>query len=221
MPDNMAVTKQDLMGLGLFSGVTDLAFAIMEQEETDTVPPKYGDVMLLGENVETGLTPTYAEGKQSASNRSVREARIMTSLTLRATASALHYKSRAAVLGRPVDSSGVEAVSDAMPPLCAVRYAGTRDDGTQLIRWILKCRASELTVTDKTSESGSIAYQLPIIEFQGVRRADAITTADGQKVHPIVFELDTARPGVTDEQIKTFMDAVPTFTLDAPTSNAS
>lgn len=210
MPETM-ITKEDLMSLGLYNGITDLAYAMMSEEETDVTPPTYGAVKLAGESIEVGLTPTKSEGKLSASNRTVRKVQIVDTLTLTTSLAAIPPEVRAELLGRIVDANGMEVVGDAMPPYVALRYAATRDDGSQLIRWILKARASETTVTDKTSEEGTISYQTPAIEFVGVRRADGITGPDGRVVHPLYFELDTAREGVTDAQVKAFMETVPTY----------
>ena len=210
MPD-FTITKQDLMALGQYNGISDLAYAVMTTEETDVTPPVYGKVTLAGESIEIGLTPNTSEGKLSASNRTVRRVKIPDTITLTTSLAALPPDVRAEVLGRIVDANGMEVVGDSMPPYVALRYAGTRDDGSQLIRWILKARASETTVTDKTSEEGTISYQTPAIEFVAVRRADVITGPNGRAVHPLYFELDTAREGVTAEQVKAFMDDVPVF----------
>lgn len=192
--DTITSTLADLSALGLFVGVGDVYVAMMTKEDTKAEKPEYAAPVIACEAVSVGQTPTYAEGSQSASDRTIRKVRVLKGMSVKVEYPRMLAKVRSMILGRKIDANGGELVGDSTAPLCAVGTRATRDDGTKLMRWVLKCRASEGEITDKTAEEGSVAYTIPTINLDGVPLAYETEGIDNHTVHMVQYVADTANP---------------------------
>lgn len=181
-----------LNALGLFVGMGDIYLARMTKEDTASTPPEYAAPYLALEGIRCGLTPQYSEGKQCASDRTIRNVRLLTGMDLAMEYPRVLPQVRCDVLGRTMDERGGELVADGMAPYFAVGVLATRDDGTYLMRWIYKVRFSEGTVEVRTKEDGALSYQIPTLEGKGVRLAYDVKKPDGKVEHPVQYEMDTA-----------------------------
>ncbi len=193
--EDVTSTLAELSALGLYTGVGDVYIAMMTQEDTKTEEPTYSTPVLACEAVSVGLTPTFAEGSQSASDRTIRKVKILRGMTVAVEYPRIKPAVRCMALGRKMDENGGELVGDGIAPLLAVGVCANRDDGTKLMRWVLKCRASESEVTARTAEEGSITYQIPTITMDGVPLAYETADAAGKAVHLVQYEADTAHAG--------------------------
>lgn len=200
-------TEALLKTLGLYNGVTKLFVAFMTTEETSATLPIYENAQVAAEIIEIGLTPEYASGVQNASDNSIRDSSVVTSYQVRVNAARLVPALRRKLIGRLKTSNGLEIVGDNTEgPLVAIGYAANRDDGTRQMRWLLKGRFKEMTITDKTRERGTIAYTTPVLEGKFVP-IDTECTIDEQKTKPILVEGDTSTGG-TDMTFETFFKTV-------------
>lgn len=181
-----------LNALGLYAGMGDIYLARMTKEDTASTPPEYGTPYLACEGISCGLTPQYAEGKQHASDRTIRDISLLTGMDVKIEYPRVLPAVRCDVLGRETDSNGGELVGDGMAPLFAVGVCATRDDGSVHMRWIYKVRFREGTVNMKTMEDGTLAYQIPTLEGSGVRLAYQHTGKDGKAVRLTQYEYDSA-----------------------------
>ena len=197
MSEPITSTLAELQALGLYNGVGDVHVAMLKTEDTESTPPVYDTPVVAAEAVSVGLTPEYAEGTQSASNRVIRRTKILKTIGVSVEYPRMKALVRAAVLGRAMDDKGGEVAGDAMAPLCAVGVSATRDDGTMLMRWIYKVRFSEGQRTDKTQEDGTVAYTIPTLDGIGVPTTYLHTGKDGKKVHIVQYVADTANADCT------------------------
>lgn len=195
MGEPITSTLAELQALGLYNGVGDIYIAMLQTEDTEADPPVYGEPVVAAEAVSVGLTPEFAEGTQSASNRVIRKLKILKTMSVALEYPRMKAEVRAAVLGRAMDANGGEVAGDAMAPLCAVGVSATRDDGTMLMRWIYKVRFAEGQSTDKTQEDGTITYTIPTLEGTGVPTTYQHAGADGKKAHIVQYVADTANAG--------------------------
>lgn len=194
--------------LGLFTGVSDIYAAMMTKEGSASEPPTYDKPFLLCETTEAGLTPTYAEGKLTASNRSIRRRKMLTGMTTKVSYPRVTAANRAKVLGRAV-SGGREIIGDGMTPKCAIGLSETRDDGTMVMRWILQGEFAEGDVTAKSEEDDTIAYTIPTLEHTSVRVAYRMALGDGTFVRPVQIVCDTALAANKAMTPETFFASVP------------
>lgn len=181
-----------LVDLGLFTGMGDVYLAMMTKEDTPTTKPEYGKPYLACEGISCGLTPQYAQGKQSASDRTIRNLSLLTGMDVKVEYPRVLPAVRCHMLGRELDANGGELVGDGMAPQFAVGVYATRDDGTYLMRWIYKVRFHEGTTNMQTMEDGTLNYQIPTIEGNGVRLAYKHTGADGKPVRLTEYCYDSA-----------------------------
>ena len=177
--------------LGLYTGVSDAYIAMQKTEGTASAPPTYDTPFLLCETTEVGLTPNYVEGKQYASNRSIRKRKMLTGFTTKINYPRVTAEKRAMVLGRAI-SGGREIVGDGMTPKCAVGLCQTRDDGTMVMRWILQGEFAEGEVKATTEQDDAISYTIPTLEHTAVRVAYRMPIGNGQFVRPSEIVCDTA-----------------------------
>ena len=185
-------TLEELVKLGLFNGMGDIYLAMMTKEDTATTKPEYGTPYLACEGITCGLTPQYVEGKQSASNRTIRKSRTLIGMDVKMEYPRVLPAVRCHVLGREMDANGGETVGDTMAPLFAVGVYATRDDGTYKMRWIYKVRFSEGTTNMQTMEEDTIAYQIPTLEGNGVRLSYVHKRADGKPECLVEYVYDSA-----------------------------
>ena len=197
-----------LQSLGLFTGVSDTYIALMTSEGTSTTPPTYDTPFLACESTEVGLTPTYAEGSQSASNRTIRKRKMLTGMTTKISYPRMVAEKRAKIFGH-VMSKGIEILGDKAQPKCAVGVCETRDDGTMVMRWILQGEFSEGEVTATTEEDDAISYTIPTLEHAGVRIAYRMSIGDGAYMRPVEVICDTALEANKAKTPETFFATVP------------
>lgn len=188
----MASDLEKLNALGLFVGMGDVYLAMMTKEDTATSKPEYGTPYLACEGISCGLTPQYAQGKQSASDRTIRNLSLLTGMDVKLEYPRVLPDVRCHMLGREKDAAGGELVGDAMAPLFAVGVYATRDDGTYLMRWIYKVRFHEGTTNMQSMEDGTLNYQIPTMEGNGVRLSYKHTTASGASVRLTEYCYDSA-----------------------------
>lgn len=194
--------------LGLYTGISDAYIAMMKTEGSASAPPTYDTPFLLCETTEIGLTPNYAEGKQPASNRSIRKRKMLTGMTTKVSYPRVTAEKRAKVLGRAI-SGGSEIVGDGMTPKCAVGLSQTRDDGTMVMRWILQGEFAESEVKGTTEQDDAISYTIPTLEHTAVRVAYRLPLGGGTFVRPVEIICDTALEANKDVTPETFFASVP------------
>lgn len=182
----------ELMQLGLYTGMGDIYIAPMTTEDTASAPPVYGTPVVAAEGVSFGITPEFAQGTKTASDRTIRKASVVTGYTVRMEFARMLASVRSYVLGYLRDSKGGEVIGNGMPPLVAVGYAAHRDnDSPPHLRWLYKCRFSEQTISDKTAQEGAIDYGTPVLEAQAIPLACGVTLG-GRTTHPLRYDADLA-----------------------------
>ena len=149
---------------GYFDGVTDVYYALMESPDLMNQAPVYGTPKVAGKNIEVSVTPNYTEHKVYASDVATRREQLTDSYTVRLNLDQLIPARRQELLGRPQTADGVEMVRGCtLPPLVAVLFAATMDDGTEDYWVLYKGRFSEPQNTHHTRNDGE-SYQHPVIE---------------------------------------------------------
>lgn len=217
-PAPVVGTLAQLQALGINDGVGDIYAALMTTEDTDSAAPVYGSVDLIAEAVEFSLKPNYQEASKSASNRTIRKVKRLTTVDFNGTIPRITPAMRQRYLPRVVDSNGGEIVADALAPLCAVGVCITRDDDTCLMIWLLKVRLNEGEVSGKTREDGTIEYQDQTIEGSGIKLAYQFTDTNSRKWGVVMYVADTADTGCQWTK-STFFSAVRTPWSTVPSSN--
>lgn len=197
-----------LQALGLFTGVSDAYIAMLKTEGDSVTPPTYDTPFLACESTEVGLTPVYAEGSQSASNRTIRKRKMLTGMTTKISYPRMVAEKRAKILGH-VFSGGLEILGDKAQPKCAVGVCETRDDGTMVMRWILQGEFSEGEVTATTEEDDTLTYTIPTLEHAGVRVAYRLPLGDGAFTRPVEVICDTALEANKEQTPEKFFASVP------------
>ena len=197
MPDNNTNTPSpgtlaQLQNLGLYDGVGDIYAALMTTEDTTTSVPVYGDVDLIAETVDFSLTRNYAESTKSASNRTIRKIKRLTTVDFSATIPRMTAAMRQKYFGHVVDANGGELIADALAPQCAIGLCETRDDDTVLMRWLLKVRLNEGDVSASTREDGTIEYHDPTIEGSAVKLTYVYTDSANHEWGIVEYMADTA-----------------------------
>lgn len=197
-----------LQALGLYTGVSDVYIAMQTSEGTNASAPTYDTPFLACEATEVGLTPSYQEGKLSASNRSIRKRKVLTGMVTKVSYPRMAADKRAQVLGHDV-SGGKEILSDGAAPKCAVGVAETRDDGTMVMRWVLQGEFAEGEVSAKSEEDDAISYQIPTLEHTATRVAYRMSVGEGRTVRPVEIICDTALAANKDVTPEMFFASVP------------
>lgn len=155
---------------GYFYGVLDVYYALMTKEETSTAAPTYGAPKVLAKSIEVTVTPSYREGRLSASNATVRDTKRIDKYTVSLHVDKIPQAVAKELLGRTQDGKGVQIVKgNDVPPHVAVGFACTLDDGSKELWWLYKGTFSEPTKSAKT-DGEAIEYQTPTIEGVFVRR---------------------------------------------------
>lgn len=155
---------------GYFYGVLDVYYATMTTEDTATSAPVYDTPKVLAKSIELTITPAYREGTLHASNATVRNVRRIDTYGVSLNVDKIPQAALAELLGRTVDSSGVQIIKGSnQPPHVAIGFACTLDDGSKELWWLYKGTFSEPTKTART-DADAIEYQTPTIEGTFVRR---------------------------------------------------
>lgn len=135
-----------------FSGTADIFYAQMLNEDTPQSPATYEDFELLGMSIDIKITPKYKEGTRYASNKKVRNKRVLDGYEVEFGTDKVRAAIRAKLEGRTKDKNGVEILGAADPKPAAVAFGLTLDDGTEE-RWQLyKGTFESVEVEGKTAE---------------------------------------------------------------------
>ena len=155
---------------GYFYGILDIYFALMTQEDSAAAAPEYGEYRVMGKTIQATITPNYKEGKVYASNVATRSEKRVDNYTVSLNLDKIPYAIRQELLGRYVDSNGVQVIRGGQTaPNVAIAFALTLDDVTKQ-RWTMyKGKFAEPTQTAQT-DGDSMNYQHPTIEATFVRR---------------------------------------------------
>lgn len=156
-------------GDGVFTGTTDIYMAMMTTPETATEAPMYDDPIVLCKSVEVSLGPSYKEGSLYASNARVRNAKRIDFYEGELTGDQISQANIAKILGRKIDTSGVQVIDGyAEAPYVAIGLGFTKDNGAMELWWLPRCKFAEQEV-DRQSENDSIEYQTPKLSFTADR----------------------------------------------------
>lgn len=171
---------------GYYEGVLDLYFALMTTEDAADTPAAYGTPEVLAKNIETTVTPRYREGVLHASNVAVRREKRLAGYDLSVNVDQVAAAVRQKLLGREVDSNGVEILKDVQSaPYVAVGFAQTKDNGAKELWWLYKGKFAEIEKKAKT-RGDNIEYQTPTLTAQFDARHDGniagIVDSDGPNV---------------------------------------
>lgn len=151
---------------GIYSGTTDIYYALMTTEDSSSTPAAYGTPKVLGKSVSFSVTPTYKEGEKYASNAAVRRVKRLNSYEVTIACDAITTETLAEVLGRTIGEDGVQVVKGTdEPPYIALGFGITKDDGSQELWWLYKGKMARDEISGET-ETGDINYQ--DIELTGV-----------------------------------------------------
>lgn len=166
MPDNNTYTE------GYFTGILDIYYAQMTTEDTQSSAPVYGPMQKMASTIEATITPNFKEGKVYASNVAKRQERRVDSYTVSLNLDKIPYAVRQAVLGRVVDTNGVQVIRGSqVAPYVAIAFALTLDDDSEELWALYKGKFAEHAQTGHT-DSDQTTYQHPTIEATFVRRAN-------------------------------------------------
>lgn len=178
---------------GYFTGVLDMYYAVMTQEDNAQSAPVYGAMKVLASTIEVTITPKYKEGKVNASNVVKRNERRVDSYDVKMNADKIPFAVRKELLGRAVDANGVQVIYGSQKaPYVAIAFAQTLDNDEQE-NWVMyKGKFAEGETVAHTEEDGAITYQHPTIEGTFVRRAydnalAAIASTEDESVDESVF----------------------------------
>ena len=157
---------------GYFTGILDIMVALMKTPDTPKTRPTYDPFEVLGKTIEATITPNYKEGKVYASNVTTRNERRVDSYTVSLNLDKIPYDVRQDILGRAVDTNGVQVIKGTqVAPWVAIAFALTLDDGTKELWTLYKGKFAEITQSGQT-DGDSMTYQHPTIEATFVRRED-------------------------------------------------
>ena len=191
MADNITSTLGELQEIGVFSGLGDVYIAFLTSKGDKTTAPTYKTPILAAEGIRVTLTPSYAEGSLSASNRTIRKIKILKSVGVSQEYPRIKADVLAALHGQTIDKNGGEAVGDATPADIALGIKATRDDGTCVLRWLFCGKLTEGNNEHETEEDGQINYGTPTLEGDFVPLPYE-QIANGKAIHVIQYKADTA-----------------------------
>lgn len=160
------------MEQGYFYGVLDVYAAMMKNSDTATGAPTYETPEVLAKSIEVTISPSYREGKLSASNVTVRSLKRVDTYTVKLNVDKIPYKMMGKMMGRTLDGNGVQVITgSANAPYMAIGFACTLDDGTKEYWWMYKGSFAEISKSAKT-DGDKLNYQTPTIEGTFIRRQD-------------------------------------------------
>ena len=169
---------------GYFTGILDIYFALFTTNDSTAARPTYGAYQVMGKTIDARIAPNYKEGKVYASNVSTRNEKRLDSYTVTLNLDKIPYAVRHVLLGRTVDSNGVQIIKGGnAAPNVAIAFALTLDDGSQELWTLYKGKFAEFEQTGHT-DGDTTTYQHPTIEATFVRReyddalAAIVATAD-------------------------------------------
>lgn len=155
---------------GIYTGLLDIYYSVASGTDSSVAALTYGTPAILGYGIEVTVTPRYKEGKLYASNRAIRDKKLIDGYDVTLNPDNIAAAVRKELLGRKVDVKGVHVIDgDQVSPNVAIGFELTRDDGTSERWWLLKGAFSEMEVSGKT-EGENIEYQTPKLSASFNRR---------------------------------------------------
>lgn len=140
---------------GYYTGVLDMYYAKMTNDESASVAATYGTPAVLAKSINVTITPRYREGSRYASNARVRNVHRLDGYDVSFAADQVLPAVRRDVLGRTADSKGVEILDgDSDAPYLAIGFAITMDNGEKELWWLYKGKFNEVEVNADTEGEG-------------------------------------------------------------------
>lgn len=144
-----------------FDGILDIYYAPIKTPGTATTAPVYDTPAVMGHSMEVTITPRYKEGQVYASNALQRYRKTVDGYDIKIKADQVEAAVRRILLGRNVDSNGVElCTGNDQAPEVAIGFALTLDDGSKELWWIVRGKFAETDTSAKTQED-KYEYQHP------------------------------------------------------------
>lgn len=135
-----------------FDGMLDVYGASMITEDTPTAAATYEDFALMGMGISVKITPKYKEGTRYASNKKVRNKKVLESYEVELGLDKIRAAMRTKMDGRERDANGVELLGMSNPKPMAIAFALTLDDGSRELWQLYKGTFETVTVEGKTAE---------------------------------------------------------------------
>lgn len=189
-----------------FDGTADIYYAQMQTADAPQAAPTYEDFQLMGMSVDIKVTPKYKEGTRYASNRKVRNKRVLDGYEMEFSLDKVRAAIRSKIEGRQKDDNGVELLGASDPLPAAVAFGLTLDDGTMEMWQLYRGVFESVEVEGKTAED-KFEYQDHKVKAVFDRRL-----SDG-RLGAVVESGDKA---VAEDVIKNWFTKVyePTFTTE-------
>lgn len=189
-----------------FDGTADIYYAQMQTADAPQAAPTYEDFQLMGMSVDIKVTPKYKEGTRYASNRKVRNKRVLDGYEMEFSLDKVRAAIRSKIEGRQKDQNGVEILGASDPLPAAVAFGLTLDDGTMEMWQLYRGVFESVEVEGKTAED-KFEYQDHKVKAVFDRRL-----SDG-RLGAVVESGDKAVP---EDVIKNWFTKVyePTFTTE-------
>lgn len=145
--------------VGYYDGVLDLYYALISTPDSAAAKPTYGTPAVMSKTVNVTITPRYREASKYASNSRVRNMHLLDGYDVTVAADQVPAAVRRAILGRSVDSKGVEKLDgSADQPYCALGFALTKDNGYKTLFWLYKGKWNEIEVSGDT-QTDAVEYK--------------------------------------------------------------
>ena len=152
------------MEVGYYMGILDVWAAKVKKPGTMTEAPEYDTPVVMGSSIEVKISPVYREGKMYASNRVVRDVKLISGYEVEADVDQIVPAVRRMLMGRTQDGNKVDIIGgDNRPPEVAIGFALTLDDGSRELWWLYRGTFSELEVSAKT-DGEKVEYQTPKVK---------------------------------------------------------
>lgn len=135
-----------------FDGMLDVYAASMLNEDTPTSAATYEDFQLMGLGISVKITPKYKEGTRYASNKKVRNKKVLEGYEVELGLDKIRAAIRSKMDGRERDANGVELLGATNPKPMAIAFSLSLDDGSSELWQLYKGTFETVTVEGKTAE---------------------------------------------------------------------
>ena len=135
-----------------FDGMLDVYAASMLNEDTPTSAASYEDFQLMGLGISVKITPKYKEGTRYASNKKVRNKKVLEGYEVELGLDKIRAAIRSKMDGRERDANGVELLGATNPKPMAIAFSLSLDDGSCELWQLYKGTFETVTVEGKTAE---------------------------------------------------------------------
>ena len=135
-----------------FEGMLDVYAASMITEDSPAAAATYEDFQLMGMGISVKITPKYKEGTRYASNKKVRNKKVLEAYEVELGLDKIRAEIRSKMDGRKRDAKGVELLGASNPKPMAIAFALTLDDGSRELWQLYKGAFETVAVEGKTSE---------------------------------------------------------------------